>query len=244
MHAYWLERARVKEERHRNDAQGVSTGDPLTISAYHSGTKDGGPMQVLRPGLIDFSPLMQMHDHERMVLFHVMSKEVTFRKVDRQSRETGRLIKVLVVNDFTAMPMSMPPKSVMKSYSEAGAISKRLYPQISMTTCALNPPTWFKMALKAGTFFSNDGAKSFLRCPGKGTIAQCPFASKYLIAEKVPSFLGGKCQCAGGCVPGIANDCKSRRVLTKDEVEKLMADSKAESERERIEIEEFIAHHK
>lgn len=37
---------------------------------------------------------------------------------------------------------------------------------------------------------------------------ECPWASKQLVAEEVPTFVGGKCTCAekGGCCGGVAND--------------------------------------
>lgn len=79
---------------------------------FLQGLKDGGPLQVVRPGLVDFGPMLDIHDHDRMVMFHVMQKEVAFRMCDRRSRETGRLVKLVVINDFTAMRMSMPPKKV------------------------------------------------------------------------------------------------------------------------------------
>lgn len=69
-------------------------------------------MQIVRPGLVDFGPMLDIHDHDRMVMFHVMQKEVAFRMCDRRTRETGRLVKLVVINDFTAMRMSMPPKKV------------------------------------------------------------------------------------------------------------------------------------
>ncbi len=75
--------------------------------------RDGGPLQIVRPGLVDFGPMLDIHDHDRMVMFHVMQKEVAFRMCDRRTRETGRLVKLVVINDFTAMRMSMPPKKVI-----------------------------------------------------------------------------------------------------------------------------------
>jgi hypothetical protein len=35
-------------------------------------------------------------------------------------------------------------------------------------------------------------------CPAKGAISDCPYLSKYLPVDNVPTFLGGKCNCPGG----------------------------------------------
>jgi hypothetical protein len=137
---YWLARAEEREAAmmRMNGALGDKKGG-INISAYHKGLRDGGPLQVravvlllffffffniqiVRPGLVDFGPMLDMHDHDRMVMFHVMQKanlvvffffffsylsrqEVAFRMCDRRTRETGRLVKLVVVNDFTAMRM-------------------------------------------------------------------------------------------------------------------------------------------
>jgi hypothetical protein len=126
---------------------------------------------VVRPGLVDFGPMLDLQDHERMVMFHVMQKEVAFRMCDRQTRKTGRLVKLVVINDFTAMKMSMPPRKVMQSYSDSSKLAERLYPQMLQTTVCCNAPMWFSMVLKVGKMFMS--AKTFAKfklCPRTGSI--------------------------------------------------------------------------
>ena len=46
-------------------------------------------------------------------------------------------------------------------------------------------------------------------CPGNQNsnkpITECPFLSQFLSPEDVPSFLGGGCNCPGGCIAGVPN---------------------------------------
>lgn len=149
---------------------------------------------------------------------------------------------MVVVNDFTAMKMSLPPKKIMESYSQSGKIAARLYPQLLQANVCCNPPTWFSMALKVGKMFS-EGAKSFQKCPRKGKMSDCPFVKEYLVPEEIPSFLGGPCKCPhqNGCVPGIPNQTNSRRVLTKKEVEILKTLQDKETAEEKRQIAEFVA---
>ena len=241
---YWLQKAEEKEARMMAMNFDPSKVAAINISAYHKGLKDGGPLQIVRPGLVDFGPMLELHDHERMVMFHVMQKEVAWRMCDRRTRETGRLVKLVVINDFTALRMSMPPKKVMESYSASSKLAERLYPQMLQTTVCINVPTWFSMVIKVGKLFmSAKTLEKFKICPKSGRIEDCPFVRKYLNLADVPTFLGGPCTCAhqGGCVPGLSNDAKVVRTLTKAEVEKLKSDTVREGKEEREKIAAFVA---
>ena len=35
---------------------------------------------------------------------------------------------------------------------------------------------------------------------------ECPYASKWIETDELPSFVGGECVCEGGCVAGLPND--------------------------------------
>ena len=43
--------------------------------------------------------------------------------------------------------------------------------------------------------------------PGK--LMECPWASKYMRPEDMPTFVGGTCECEGGCVGDVPNDCST-----------------------------------
>lgn len=240
--AFYMAIAKDQENglKHKNE-------EGLNISAYHKGLKDGGPLQIVRPGLVDFGPMLDMHAHDRMVMFHVMQKEVAFRMCDEQSRKTGRLVKLVVINDFTAMKMSMPPKKVMQSFSESSKLAERLYPQLLQTTVCINAPTWFSMVMKVGKMFmSAKTLEKFKLCPKSGRIDQCPFVKKYLNAEDMPTFLGGPCTCSHqkGCVPGLANDAKVMRTLTKEEVAKLKKELEESERKDKEKYEKFLQTYK
>ncbi len=130
--AYWLARAEEKEAslmKLNLNSEKKPTG-AINISAYHKGLRDGGPLQVTRccscfvsPQVTDCASgtggLWADAGHARsrahgQVLFgvsfflsfsHFALQEVAFRMCDRRTRETGRLVKLVVINDFTAMRM-------------------------------------------------------------------------------------------------------------------------------------------
>lgn len=70
------------------------------FSIHKNGALDGGPVQLVRQGLIDMEPLLDIWTHEEMVRFNMMMKEQAWVICDRVTRETRRLVKLLVINDF------------------------------------------------------------------------------------------------------------------------------------------------
>jgi hypothetical protein len=117
-----------------NNAAGDKKGG-INISAYHKGLKDGGPLQVIIYCVLLLAYSLSLdcaawagglwadagharprpHGHVPrhakgnpffvLFLVSIAMQEVAFRMCDRRTRETGRLVKLVVVNDFTAMRM-------------------------------------------------------------------------------------------------------------------------------------------
>ena len=87
-----------------------------------------------------------------------------------------------------------------------------------------NYPSWIYLLMRlAKLVLPKKLMEKVLFCGGnqsEGDIRDCPFVStKMGGAERIPSFLGGKCRCPGGCVPGIDNDAACEyRVVTVEEV--------------------------
>lgn len=55
---------------------------------------------------------------------------------DQRTRETGRLVKLVVVNDFFNMKMSMPPKKIVQSFAESSKLAEKLYvPVVRADSC-------------------------------------------------------------------------------------------------------------
>lgn len=206
----------------------------MNVTAYHKGLKDGGPLQLVRPGCVDFSPVGDLYSVEMFVQFHMIQKEAAWRKCDEMTRKTGRLVKLVVVNDFWNMSMSIPPKKIVQSFGESSKLAEKLYPQLLQTTVCCNAPTWFSWVMKISKLFlSKRTTDKFKLCPKKGKIEDCPFVKKYFHLECVPSYLGGPCRCEhqGGCVAGVSNDVKTKRMLTKEEIQ-MMKDFATTKERD------------
>lgn len=107
--------------------------------------------------------------------------------------------------------------SFMKVMGEASKSTTNIYPNLLGASVMCNPlsslsiiASALKLLLPASVLekMKMCGASSTVT----GDIAQCPIARMiFHDLETLPSFLGGKCQCKGGCcIGGVKNDCREK----------------------------------
>lgn len=197
------------------------------IQAYHKSTHDGGPVLILRNGMVDFKALMPALDPEDMISYSLLQREDGFVLADQVTRETGRLVKLVIVQDMKCAGFVMPDRKMMSSIGEASKMSEKMYPQLLGRFVIVNPPGWMKMAMKLfRPFMSAKTLAKMSICEGTGLdeheISQCPFAGAEFEPASVPTFLGGTCDCEGGCVPGIPNDQKEQIAVPKEIVKEFI----------------------
>lgn len=197
----------------------------LSPSGMHKSSLDGGPVQLVRQGCIEFAPLLDIWTDEEMLRFNNLQKEQAWIICDRVTRQTGRLVKLTIINDFRGMKFQRPPQKWMKAFGDSSKIAEKVYPQLVETTVMLNTPTWFNMMMKVVKFFlSKRLMEKFRMCNGdtdSGDITQCPYVRNHINVDDIPSYLGGKCECKGGCVFGLPNQINKPlpMVPTEDQVE-------------------------
>ena len=112
----------------------------------------------------------------------------------------------------------------------------------------IRTPSWFKWIFTiVKLFLSKRTLEKFRTCRGdiaNGNIADCPYVRSHFAIEHVPSYLGGNCNCEGGCVPGIPNDIEKQkdlpRVPTDAEVEMIAKMVLEHREKEEQELAEYL----
>ena len=112
--------------------------------------------------------------------------------------------------DFAHQGWFYPSQSLIQSQNDASAVSKLLYPQLLDKVVILNAPWFFKQLwLLATSVLSTSLTSKVGMCQGTiepGKIGDCPWASKRFRAEDMPTFVGGTCECEGGCIGDVPND--------------------------------------
>ncbi|KAI8802260.1 CRAL-TRIO domain-containing protein [Cladochytrium replicatum] len=132
---------------------------------------------------------------------------------DAATRKSGKLVKLIVVNDFQHAKMLGADSRFFKGLGIASKRSEVYYPQLLGIQVMINPPSWMNMVFPIAKLFMSKRTLDKIKvCPGivnSGTdLTKCPFLNQYLKADDFPTFLGGNCTCSekGGCVRGVEND--------------------------------------
>ncbi len=199
----------------------------LSFSCLHAGhdASNGGPVAYARFGAFEAAPLFDIFSVEEVEQLLSCAKEQAFLQCDRETRASGELVKMLIVNDLEGVRLlARPPKPFLVAFGNSTKIAENLYPQVLGANILINSPTLVSVMISvARLFLSQRLMNKFRFCKrSEGQpISECPFIAKEkaIAEEDVPSFLGGQCQCPGGCVAGMPNDAKPHsRVLSEEEL--------------------------
>lgn len=154
---------------------------------------------VIRAGQADSSGLCKALNHEELRDSMLFSYEVNFQSVDRKTRETGKICKVISILDLQGFSMFRFDKRFSKTNGEVSHLSTVMYPQLLQMLVVINLPSVFKVLFGlAQVFMSKETLAKIKLCRAsnstKQSAAQCPYLQKYGLEalDAIPEFLGGK----------------------------------------------------
>ena len=126
---------------------------------------------------------------------------------DEMTRKHGRLYKAISVLDFNGFNLTRGNDSrFSKIIGDSSKLAEKLFPQLLGRTIFINTPSYFYWTFALiKPLMSARAVEKMVFCPAKGDIAACPYLSRNLDLDKVPTFLGGSCNCVGGCIGGVPN---------------------------------------
>jgi len=153
-------------------------------------TNAGQPIQVAIPFAVDsktWSTKSEQWHHEA----GISNREVAYRICDRLTRESGRLVKMVMIQDLTGLSMTfaMQNSKLMQNQGKLSKLSEFLFPQLVATVVVTHPPSFVATLYKmAQTFLSERLMKKVKLADTVDKL--CKYAN--LSPEKVPHFLGGR----------------------------------------------------
>ncbi|KAJ3062337.1 hypothetical protein HDU98_001785 [Podochytrium sp. JEL0797] len=166
-------------------------------SGNHKFTQNGEPVFYVRTGISNAKALMDNVSHQSVLDFMLMNRLKTLIECDKATRAQQRIVKSVNVMDFQHFSMMRGGDS-------------RFFKVLGKTIYANTPAAMaWSFATIVKPLLSKKTIEKSVFCPGATTklsVNSCPYLSRYLIADDVPSFLGGKCECNNGrCIGGVPN---------------------------------------
>jgi hypothetical protein len=152
---------------------------------------------------------------DQVLLFMTIYRFKALEYCDSMTRKEGRLVKAISVLDFQGFSLTRgnDPR-FSRIIGESSKLSEKLFPQLLGQSIFINVPKivyWVINVIKP--LMSKRAVEKMVFCPGNTIsskpITDCPFISRILSVDDVPTFLGGKCNCPGGCISGVPNSQKA-----------------------------------
>ncbi|KAI9206529.1 CRAL-TRIO domain-containing protein [Polychytrium aggregatum] len=174
---------------------------------FHKIDKLGFPIYVERTGMHDTRNLATYVKPEEMINWHVRNNEFLFNGIMKEcSEKAGRHIgKHVVIFDCKGMGFHQFNLTAIGLLRGVGEFDANYYPERLERLFVVNTPSFFSrawMLIKIWLDKNTLEKIQIIHDDGRDVLL------KYIDAENLPEFMGGKCTCShmeGGCVPQRGN---------------------------------------
>eukprot|EP01018_Ginkgo_biloba_P018134 Gb_24649 [translate_table: standard] len=165
---------------------------------HHKTDKLGRPVYIERLGKLQLDELLKITTMERMLLYHIKEWEILIDwKFPPCSKNAGRTInQSLTILDLKGVTMKHMSKQVRQFIQKISRVDQDYYPEYLGKMIIVNTPTTFKAIWAMIKPWLDKRTQKKIEVHGSN------FTHKLLElvdSENLPEFLGGSCQCSGGC---------------------------------------------
>lgn len=202
---------------HQREIELVKSGQKLPFAAVidqfqvvgeHKYTARGDPLFYVRIGLCNTKGLMDAVPFDDVLLYFTCARLQIMQYCDAESKKQGRLVKAMSILDFQDAKWQIDNR-FNKLIGESSKLNEKLFPQLVGLSFFVNVPSFMVWGFNLiKPLMSKRAVEKMRFCPGKTSghpISDCPYVSANIRLEDIPTFLGGKCNCPGGCIGGIPN---------------------------------------
>jgi len=182
-----------------------------SLAEVYKGGPDvhGCPVFMIRSGLTNGRAMMDTIPRDVLLDWMLLRREFCLAELERRPYAAGVLGKVVFVNDLNHVSFWNGMDSrFQRVVGEMSKLSEELYPQMMDRAVLMNPPSFMRVLFAAfKPLLSKKVLDKMAFCPGfrsgKGSAANCPYASKRFVVDNLPTFVGGGCRATVG---GVSNE--------------------------------------
>eukprot|EP00931_Biecheleriopsis_adriatica_P043763 TRINITY_DN25007_c0_g1_i1.p1 TRINITY_DN25007_c0_g1~~TRINITY_DN25007_c0_g1_i1.p1 ORF type:complete len:655 (+),score=164.83 TRINITY_DN25007_c0_g1_i1:24-1988(+) len=168
--------------------------------SYHGTDKQGRPLYIERPGLIDMPRLMQhVQPHRLVEYFAVESEKQVRRRLPACSLARGEVVdKSLNIVDLEGLSLSLVSHSTArKVVSEITKTNQNQYPEMMGKLIIVNAPWVFKSAWSFVKTMLDEKTLAKISIYGTDKEAFSQALLELVEPSQLPALYGGQCMCNG-----------------------------------------------
>lgn len=182
---------------------------------YHKTDRAGRPIYIECIGKLNLTQLFEVTTEERMLKYYVREYErVLWERFPACSRKEGRHIEQsLTILDLSGISLKMMNKQVYAFVKLASSTAQDYYPEMLGRMFIVNAPTLFTMVWSTIKGFIDEKTRNKISIHGSKFQTEL---LELVEPENLPTFLGGTCECAQGCLNANAGPWNPHSLETDD----------------------------
>ena len=174
-----------------------SLGGLLRQDVQRGVSRRGEPLLVVRGGHCKVRELMRAHSAREVADYINFCKEAAFLACDRETRRTGRLVKMITVIDMKDFRWSDFDQRFLNALGKAEKVGELCYPQLLGLAVVVNAPAIMSMLWGLAKRVLPAATREKVRfCASRDTeaetAARCPYAAHAWAPDALSDFLGGR----------------------------------------------------
>jgi CRAL/TRIO domain/CRAL/TRIO, N-terminal domain len=181
---------------------------------FHKTDRLGRSIYIERYGSIDMKKIFEITTEERMIRYYIREYESMIKlRIPACAVAAGYAVEqTLTILDLGGSSSKLMKKNVYNFVKLASGIAQDYYPEILGRMFIINTPMLFSAAWAVIKPWLDERTKKKISTEGS------KFQSKLLelvAPENLPDFLGGTCNCPGGCLSSDAGPWQNPEIMNR-----------------------------
>eukprot|EP00747_Dinoflagellata_sp_TGD_P067178 gnl/TRDRNA2_/TRDRNA2_155150_c6_seq1.p1 gnl/TRDRNA2_/TRDRNA2_155150_c6~~gnl/TRDRNA2_/TRDRNA2_155150_c6_seq1.p1 ORF type:complete len:723 (-),score=173.01 gnl/TRDRNA2_/TRDRNA2_155150_c6_seq1:89-2038(-) len=183
---------------------------------FHGTDRRGRPVYIERLGALDLPNLLTSTSHERILEYftHECERQTTYRLVACSLAKKGLVEQSMNILDLQDLRFStVTHATARKTLQALTKVQQNHYPEMMGQMVIVNAPRIFNIAWSFVKPMIDAKTVQKIQIFGNEPDVFGPRLCEFIDPRHLPSFLGGECKCAGGCIGSDIGPWKDPQIL-------------------------------